>query len=61
MTTEILSAEQLEGISGGDFIPPANPINPGIPCPRPIPYIKPIPRPQPIIFPAPEPIPNPFA
>ena len=47
MTTEILkeemlSAEQLEGIAGGEFIPPADPINPFIPCPGPIPRIEPV-------------------
>ena len=42
MTTEILNDEQLEGIAGGEFIPPAatNPINPGIPCPRPYPRVE---------------------
>ena len=58
MTTEILkdevlSAEQLEGIAGGEFILPAatNPINPGIPCPRPIPYVEPIRPDRPISIP----------
>ena len=58
MTTEILndemlSAEQLDGIAGGDFIPPADPINPFIPCPRPIPPIEPpTPPPGPTSIPA---------
>ena len=55
MTTEMMSMEQLEGIAGGDFIPPAatNPINPGIPCPRPYPRVELIrPTEQPTSIPA---------